>query len=158
MFTPCILRRPRSYAPFFLQMKKPNRVKFHQYSIVVAKLKFCVLILHPCRAHFWSAFYLFIRQIYSGFAENFIRGIIPAEQVSVWIIFEKFEVLWERDGPKIYTLVQRWPPVTSWRWPKSRKITISLKNYSYQAILIWQNQGPFSSPFLGNYGITFCQN
>ena len=77
------LKTPQELRPNFLQMKKHNRVKFHQYSIVVTKLKFCVLILHPCRAHLWSAFYLFIRQIYSGFAENFIRGIIPAEQVSV---------------------------------------------------------------------------
>ena len=44
--------------------------------------------------------------------------------------------------PNLALLVQLWPPVSPWRWLKSKKIG---KIFSYWAIQIFQNQGSISS-------------
>ena len=54
--------------------------------------------------------------------------------------------------------VKLWPPslVTPERWQKSEKNIPTLKKISYRTIQVYQNQGPFSSPFYGKNRFIFC--
>ena len=50
--------------------------------------------------------------------------------------------------PKFAFLVQLWPPVSPWRWPKSKKkLLFRGKSFSHRAIQISLNQDPISIAF-----------
>ena len=87
------------------------------------------------------------------FSDIFTRGSISEEENSVSTIFEEFELSRKWDGPKVCTLVHLLPPVTPWRWPKSKKYG---KCPISQICQTCESLGLISTAIFGKNRLTFC--
>ena len=64
--------------------------------------------------------------------EDFVVGtLFEVKEVvyTVWRFFEGFVYLWKRDGPKVSTFGPTLTLFSSWRWPKSKKISSSAEKF-----------------------------
>ena len=82
-------------------------------------------IQHRWNGSYWENFGPLLPQIWSNIAEILSKSSTLANKNIVWKKFEGFELSQKRGGSKFSLLVQLWPLVFPWRWPKSKKIRSS---------------------------------
>ena len=102
--------------------KTDKRGKFHRYSICGCQVKNFKVLRTDSASMKWlflGGYWTLTPQIWSNFVEIFTIGSNLANRNVVWKFCEGFKFIWKRDGPKV------WPPVSSWRWPKSKTISCS---------------------------------
>ena len=116
-------------------MKIHNFGKFHQ---------FCVPIQHPQNGPFWNFFGTLLPQIWSNIAEILTSTLANKNIVSK--IYEGFEFLWKRDGPKVSTFGSTLSPCFPLKMAENeQKQALVWKNFSHWAIQICQYFPTFSS-------------
>ena len=73
----------------------------------------------------FGRFWALTPSIWSNIAEILTRGSTLVNKNTVWKFSERLNIYGKGTDPKLALLVQLWHIFSSWRWPKSKKISSS---------------------------------